>query len=102
MAESRYKLDDFELYRTARAFRKRLYQLIKLLPIEEKYCLACQMRRASRGSVDEILDDLNICDDEKYCNSGLIAQSRTEAYELIRKINGYLAYLRSSQQGKDD
>ena len=128
MEESRYKLDDFELYRTARAFRKRLYQLIKLLPIEEKYCLACQMRRAaisvtnniaeghgrwhyqenirfcriSRGSVDEILDDLNICDDEKYCNSGLIAQSRTEAYELIRKINGYLAYLRSSQQGKDD
>ena len=128
MEESRYKLDDFELYRTARAFRKRLYQLIKLLPIEEKYCLACQMRRAaisvtnniaeghgrwhyqenirfcriSRGSVDEILDDLNICDDEKYCNSGLIAQSRTEAYELIRKINGYLAYLRNSQQGKDD
>src|ERR1700688_1260086 len=90
--DSRYKLDDFELYRHAREFRRKVYHLIKKLPREEKYCLDGQMRRAAvsitnniaegrgrwhyqeniqfcriaRGSIDEILDDLNTCIDERY------------------------------------
>ena len=69
--------------------------MIKKLPKEEKFCLDSQMRRAaismtnnvseghgrwhfkeniqfcriSRGSVEEILDDLNICIDENYGNT---------------------------------
>jgi four helix bundle protein len=90
--ESRFKLDDFELYQLAREFRKGVYQLIKRLPPGERYCLAPQMRRATlsvstnvaeghgrwhfqdnirfcpiaRGSVDEVIDDLNVCLDEAY------------------------------------
>jgi four helix bundle protein len=47
MEDGRFKLDDFELYRVARAFRKRVYVLIRQLPPEEKYALANQMRRAA-------------------------------------------------------
>ncbi len=39
----------------------------------------------------------NVCDDENYGNPGLVAELRTDAYTLIRRINGYIAYLRSKQ-----
>lgn len=90
--ESHFDLDNFELYNTARQFRRRTYVLIRQLPPEEKYCLGTQMRRAaisvtnniaeghgrwhyqeniqfcriSRGSVGELLDDFNTCLDENY------------------------------------
>src|SRR6516164_9793965 len=94
MEDGRFRLDDFELYKIARDFRKRVYRLLKELPPEEKYALANQMRRAaisvtnniaeghgrwhyqenihfcriSRGSVDELIDDFNTCQDERYCD----------------------------------
>ena len=39
MSEGRYKLEDFELYRAAREFRKGVYRVIKCLPPSERYCL---------------------------------------------------------------
>ena len=45
--EGKFGLDDFELYRLAREFRKAVYRLIRQLPTEEKYCLGSQMRRAA-------------------------------------------------------
>jgi four helix bundle protein len=127
MEEGRFRLDDFELYRVAREFRKRVYRLIKQLPPEEKYCLANQMRRAAvsvtnniaeghgrwhyqenirycgiaRGSVDELIDDFNTCHDEEYGDQAVVAELKAEAYDLIRRINGYIAYLRKSKQGND-
>ena len=35
MEDGRFKLDDFEFYKVAREFRKRAYQLLKQLPLEE-------------------------------------------------------------------
>jgi len=127
MEDGRFRLDDFELYQLAREFRKRVYRLVRLLPPEERYCLANQMRRAalsvsnniaeghgrwhyqenirycrmSRGSIDELIDDFNACDDERYGDQTLVAALKSEAYELIRRINGYIAYLRKTQQGGD-
>jgi four helix bundle protein len=98
------------------------------LPAEEKYCLGVQMRRAaisvsnniaeghgrwhyqenirfcriSRGSIDELLDDFNACEDESYGDRSLIAESKNDAYSLIRRINGYIAYLRKNKQGLDE
>ncbi len=40
MEESRYRLDDFELYCIAREFRRQVYSLLKRLPVEEKFALA--------------------------------------------------------------
>src|SRR6266576_1818099 len=84
--------EDLELYQVAREFRKALYDVAKQLPDIEKFGLASQVRRAavsitnniaeghgryhfldqikfmlqSRGSLEEILDDLNVCEDEQY------------------------------------
>jgi four helix bundle protein len=127
MDDTRFKLDDFELYQVAREFRKRVYGLIRQLPSEEKYALACQMRRAavsvtnniaeghgrwhyreniqlcrvSRGSTDELIDDFNVCCDEGYGDQALVTKLKAEAYSLIRRINGYVAYLRSTRQGDE-
>ena len=125
MEEGRFRLDDFELYKSAREFRKKVYRLVRPLPPEEKYALAIQMRRAAvsvsnniaeghgrwhyqqnirfcriaRGSVDELIDDFNTCQDERYGDAALVGELKAEAYDLIRKINGYLAYLRNIKQG---
>jgi four helix bundle protein len=123
----RFRLDDFELYRVAREFRKHIYTLTKQLPPLEKFCLNPQMRRAAvsitnniaeghgrwhyqenlrfcriaRGSIDEILDDLNVCLDEGYAEPQKIAELKSEAYALIGRINGYMAYLRRCQQSEE-
>jgi four helix bundle protein len=128
MEDGRFKLDDFELYRVAREFRKRIYRLIKQLPAEEKYALASQARRAAlsvtnniaeghgrwhyqenirycriaRGSVDELIDDFNTCQDEGYGEQAMVVELKAEAYDLIRRINSYLAYLRKTKQGDGD
>jgi four helix bundle protein len=127
MDDSRFKLDDFELYRIARAFRKQVYRLNKQLPPEEKYALANQMRRAAisvtnniaeghgrwhfreniqycrtaRGSTDELIDGFNICEDESYGDQALVLEVKGEAYNLIPGINGYVAYLRNTKQGDE-
>jgi four helix bundle protein len=127
MEEGRFKLDEFELYCVARAFRKNAYRLLKQLPPEEKYALSNQMRRAAisvtnniaeghgrwhyqenirfcriaRGSIDELIDDFNTCQDENYGDQLLVGSLKNDAYDLIRRINGYISYLRKSTQGGD-
>jgi four helix bundle protein len=124
--ESWYKLDDFELYKAAREFRKKIYKLIKKLPEEEKFALSPQMRRAaisitnniaeghgrwhwqenmqfcriSRGSVEEVIDDLNICIDEEYFPETELENLKSEAYNLIEKINSYISYLKKLKEKK--
>ena len=123
--QSRFRLDDLELYKAARQFRRRVYELVRQLPSCEEYCLANQVRRAavsvsnniaeghgrwyyqenirfcriSRGSVGELIDDFNICIDEAYGERQLAPQLKQEAEDLIARINGYIAYLKKSKQG---
>jgi four helix bundle protein len=127
-SEDRFRLDDFELYQAARRFRCHVYKLIRRLPSAEQFCLDKQMRRAAvsitnniaeghgrwqyqenihfcrvaRGSLEELVDDLNVCLDEKYGEQELVSQIKEEAYQLIARINGYIAYLRKSKQGASD
>jgi four helix bundle protein len=56
--------------------------------------------RIARGTVDEVIDDLNICLDEGYGDAALVNELKSEAYSLISRINGYMAYLRRSHQGE--
>ena len=112
--------EELEVYKAARQFRKRIYQLIKELPAEEKYNLASQMRRAalsltnnlaeghgryhfqeniqfcriSRGSLMELIDDLNLCIDEKYFSIDYLEELKQEAYRINKMLNGYIAYLK--------
>jgi four helix bundle protein len=113
--------EDLESYQLAREFRKEIFKLIKLLPEEEKYNLASQMRRAatsltnniaeghgrfhyqeniqfcrqSRGSLSELIDDLNLCNDEGYFPDKYLSELKNHAYRLNQCINGYIGYLRN-------
>ena len=112
--------EDLDVYQVAREFRKKMYGVTRGLPDFEKYDLASQIRRAavsltnniaeghgryhfadqvrfflgSRGSLQELVDDLNICDDEKYLEAGKIGVLKGEAWRVLGLINGYLRYLR--------
>ena len=117
--------ESLEVYKAAREFRKQIYKLIKRLPPEEKYNLASQMRRAalsltnnlaeghgrffyqeniqfcriSRGSLMELIDDLNTCMDEKYFERSYLEQLKDEAYRINKMLNGYIGYLKKRKVG---
>ena len=112
--------EDLEVYQVAREFRKKMYAVTRQLPDFEKFDLASQIRRAAvsltnniaeghgryhfadqvrfflgaRGSLQELIDDLNVCDDEKYLESENVAELKKEAWRVLGLINGYLRYLR--------
>ncbi len=58
--------------------------------------------RIARGSIEEILDDINICVDEGYGNLEETQQLKAEGYSLIAKINSYISYLRKCKQGEEN
>jgi len=112
--------EDLEVYQLAREFRKKMYGVTRQLPDFEKFELASQIRRAavsltnniaeghgryhfadqvrfflgSRGSLQELVDDLNVCDDEKYLQNDEVAELKEKAWRVLGLINGYLRYLR--------
>jgi four helix bundle protein len=113
--------EDLEVYKAARELRKAMYAVNRRLPDFEKYELGSQVRRASvsptnnmaeghgrfhypdrirfflhsRGSVEELVDDFNVCLDEKYLSSDEVAKLKEQACGVLILINGYLRYLRS-------
>jgi four helix bundle protein len=113
--------EDLQVYKAAREFRKAMYAVNRRLPDFEKYELGSQIRRASvsltnnvaeghgrfhypdqirfflhsRGSLEELVDDLNVCLDENYLSSGEVAKLKEQACGVLILINGYLRYLRS-------
>jgi four helix bundle protein len=112
--------EDLEVYKVARQFRKAMYAVTRRLPDFEKYDLGSQIRRAavsltnnmaeghgryhypdqvrfflhSRGSLEELMDDLNICLDENYRSSGEVAKLKDQALDVLNLINSYVRYLR--------
>jgi len=119
-----YSFEDMPLYKEAREYRKKIYKLSRKLPVEEKYNLAGQMRdaarsltnniaeghgryhyqeniqflRISRGSLEEILDDLNICIDEQYAEMEELSNLKKEGFELLHSLNRYVAYLKRRKE----
>jgi four helix bundle protein len=117
--------EDLEVYKKARQFRKMIYGVTRRLPDFEKYELASQVRRASvsltnniaeghgrfhyleqlkflfqaRGSLQELIDDLNVCDDESYLPECEVVALKEQAKEVQRLISGYARYLRARKFG---
>ena len=97
-----------------------MYVVAGRLPEVEKFGLVSQIRRAavsltnniaeghgryhfleqitftlySRGSLDELIDDLNVCADEAYLTEGDLSLLREQAARVRQLLNGYLRYLR--------
>ena len=119
-----FGLEDLEVYKAARSFRNRVYSLIKMLPAEEKFALAQQMRRAAisvtsniaegygrhhwqentqfcrhaRGSLMELIDQINVCLDESYAAAEHLEPLKNEdALSLLKLLNGYIKYLQSQK-----
>ena len=117
--------EDLEVYQVAREFRKAVYRVAKRLPEEEKFGLASQIRRTAvsltnniaeghgrfhfleqikfmlqaRGSLEELLDDLNVCEDEAYLAAQESETLKQEGWRVHKLINGYIRFLRSRTTG---
>ena len=111
--------EDLQVYQEARKLRCRVFNLVRQLPEEEKFNLVSQMRRVavsvtnciaegygsqsfrhnisylyrSRGSVCELQDDFNACEDEGYFKKEHLDDLRKDAVAVIKLINGYIRYL---------
>ena len=121
-AETKYlTFEDLDTYKAARHFRRAMYAVARRLPEFEKFELASQIRRAavsltnniseghgrfhfleqikfmlqSRGSLEELLDDLNVCEDEDYLPKPEISKLKEQAWGVHKLLNGYIRYLRS-------
>lgn len=117
--------EDLEVYQAARAFRKTMYAVTRKLPGFEKFELASQIRRAAvsltnniaeghgryhyleqirfclqaRGSLEELIDDLNVCEDESYLTAAETVQRKQEGWRVYKLLNGYVRYLRQRKSG---
>jgi four helix bundle protein len=117
--------EDLEVYKRGRDFRMAVYKIAKTLPDFEKFGLASQIRRAalsvtnnlaegrdrfhfldqmkftliSRGSLEELMDDLNVCLDENYLPGAQVEKLKMSGWHLLKLMNGYLRYLRDRKLG---
>ena len=126
VAQKRYlTFEDLEVYQVAREFRKAMYQTNRRLPDFEKFELGSQIRRAAvslnnniaedhgrfhyleqikfclnaRGSLEELLDDLNVCLDESYLPEAEIGVLKDHGCRVHQLLNGYMRWLREQKQG---
>jgi four helix bundle protein len=103
-------------------------KLLLLIPKEEKYILADQIRRSAksiganiaegagryyymdnvrfcyhaRGSLDETLNHLIVARDLKYCSPELYKSFRDQVEEIRRLLNGYIEWLKKKKIGEDE
>jgi four helix bundle protein len=113
--------EDLDAYKIARDFRKAMYRVACRLPESEKFGLVSQVRRAAvsltnniaeghgrfhyldqikfmlqaRGSLEELLDDLNICQDEDFLPASEIISLKENGWRVHKILNGYIRFLRS-------
>ena len=117
--------EDLEAYKVAREFRKEMYAMVRKLPDTEKFGLASQIRRAAvsltnniaeghgryhyldqikfmlqaRGSLEELIDDLNVCIDEKYFPPVEIEKLKQDGWRVSQLLGGYIRFLRKCKAG---
>ena len=122
-------LETLEAWKKARAFSLVVYkEVLPQLPADEKWHLNQQIRRSAqsvpanlaeghgrfyyqdnvrfcyiaRGSLTETYTHLLLARDLGYISSGLFDRLKSQIEELIRIINGYIAYLKRSKRGEKE
>jgi len=117
--------EDLDVYKGAREFRKTMYGVARRLPEFEKFGLTSQIRRAavsltnniaeghgryhyldqikfmlqSRGSLEELIDDLNVCEDENYLGVDEVALLKEQGWRVYKVSYGYIRFLRQRKTG---
>jgi four helix bundle protein len=119
-------LQKLEVWCRSKSFAVKIYrEILPLLPAEEKWGLAQQLRRSStsisaniaegygryyyqdnirfcynaQGSLDETLSHIAFANEIGYLPEQLYQVLEQEGEELTRMINGYISYLKKSKQG---
>ncbi|MBU1013645.1 MAG: four helix bundle protein [Bacteroidetes bacterium] len=126
MNETKSTFETLEVWIKSREMRKKIAILSKSFPMEEKYKLMDQMIRASRsvtanisegygrfhfqeniqfcrqarGSLYELIDHLYVGLDEGYIDNDNFINHKTEIFELIKILNGYIKYLKERKEGE--
>lgn len=119
--------EDLECYQLALQVLQEAYHVVSLLPPEERYNLADQIRRAAtsvilniaegygryhyldslrfyyiaRGSLDETLSGFIACNELGYTNAELTRQ-RDLCHSALRSLNGYIRYVRKQRRGRQE
>ena len=119
--------ENLEAYKMAREFRKEMYAMTRKLPETEKFGLASQIRRAAvsltnniaeghgryhyldqikfmlqaRGSLEELIDDLNVCTDEKYLTITEVEKLKQDGWRVSQLLGGYIRFLRKCKAGEN-
>ncbi|TYB36958.1 MAG: four helix bundle protein [Flexistipes sinusarabici] len=114
---------DLEIWQLGKALRTEVYELCKNLPKEENYKLKDQMIRASRsftanlaegygrfhyqeniqfcrqarGSLFELIDHFTVCLECGYLDEDRFAVFENNIKEIVKKLNGYIKYLRTKK-----
>ena len=112
--------EELTVWKDARKFANKIYNLTKKFPKEENYGLSSQITRATvsigsniaegfdryskkdfikfliiaRGSISEIQNDLYIALDLKYINQKDFQENYSLAKDLGKQINGFIKYLK--------
>jgi four helix bundle protein len=123
---TRNSFEKIKAWRLGHQYRRRLYNITREFPFDEKYKLVSQICRAaisvtsniaegygryhfqetiqytrqSRGSVSEILDHLYTALDEGYIDKELFDELYLEGREVERAINGYITFIKSLKDKK--
>ncbi len=122
--ENKKDFTSLDAWKKCRELKLKFYtQVLQLLPIEEKYNLKDQIRRAavsitaniaegygrfnyqesiqyyriSRGSLCELKDHLITCLDLEYISEELFQSIETEIEEAIKLLNGYIRYIKGKK-----
>ena len=116
---------DLEVWKKARVFRNKIFNLTTNFPKEERYSLTDQLLRASRsvtaniaeghgryhfqenirfcriarGSLFEVLDHLICAADCQLITQEQLLGFKEELEQINRILNGYIGYLKKQKQG---
>ena len=119
--------ETLEVYQAAREFRQGMYAVARKLPDAEKFGLVSQVRRAAvsltnniaeghgryhyldqikfmlqaRGSLQELMDDLNVCADENYLPLEEVEKLKQDGWRVSQLLGGYIRFLRKCKAGEN-
>lgn len=122
-------LEKLDVWKNSMAFAVRVHkEMIPLLPAEEKWSLAQQIRRSAqsipaniaeghgrfyyqdnvrfcyiaRGSLEETLSHIAFARNVEYILPVLYQSLANDGEELTKVINGYIAFLKQSKRGANE
>jgi len=120
--------ETLEVWREARKLKLKIYKLIKDWPIEEKFDLISQTKRAarsvpaniseghgrfyykeniafcrkSRGSLSELPNHLIDASDSGYNSEEELVEFRNDIEKIGKMLNGYIRYLKNQSNTQND